>query len=1473
MNDNGRDYFRASIDTSQFDRDAANIQSTFRNIGNIAEREGAKIESSFKKAGTAVLGFFTFRKAAQFAKEVASITGEFQQLNIAFETMLGSKAKADALMTQLVDTAAKTPFDLKGVANGAKQLLAYGTASEEVNDTLIRLGNIASGLSIPLNNLVYLYGTSQVQGRLFSQDIYQFMGRGVPIISELAKEMGVAEESIMGMVSAGKIGFSELQKVIQNMTNEGGMFYNLMEKQSASITGQISNLEDAIDVALNGIGEKASGVFTSAISLASLLVENYETVGKVIASIVAVYGTYKAAVIALNVVQSMQTKIALESALAGKTLTTMQGLQAVFTKKLTVAQAALNKTMLANPYVLATMALVGLGYAVYKVITYQNEAEQAQNRLNDVIKESEKASLSETRELAKLKGELSAATKDSDQYNAVKEKIIKNYGKYYKGLRDEIEQVGLLESTYNKLTTAIRKSFGARQYESFMQSEQENLDNIMSENLGKIQDKLIKKLGDEAGSKYYARIRDGIIEGNLKVGKMYQIEGLDNETQSALDKISGKASNDWIQNFAIEGNIKKILDAQKLTDEIDKKARNKFGIEDDVNKEDGVDTETNKVQTFTEQLEEAKRKVAELKKELGNLHSGKTESKDYAKDIEDKAKELKQAEDKLSILLYGKTSSGSNAADSKASKILDAKRKLDEADKQRQIDKLDFENTMRQREIDNLDDSLAKKLKQLKLNFDKENQAIEEFKQRAAKSQYDEAKNQYIASNGTEKGFDQHFATLSDEQLSQILPEGLRPEDIAECVAAMNKAANDARLTGMKDLNKEINAMIKEQDLIFASSLEKDLADIDAYYASLIVKAEGNEALITQIKLNHQKARQEATYKDQYNEIDFSEQLEMERFQGLESIGMSELVEEKKLEITKKYTQMRIDVLRKVAELGDKDAGKQADLLQESLNKMDLQKPAKSLKALANKAIFNTIKSGFEKAGDSAEDAEGKTISVLSSLSSSAGMVANIAGELQGLFGGLDESMDMVLDTVGNIAQGFAQGGIVGGALALVGEGIKLFGKASEAEKRHQQALKEIAESRLASQRQYNLLLLEQNLLLEEATSIFGENQIQKAANAITQYSNSLAELRDEMQGSFRPDTAYEQQLVEHSKSNNVLIRNYFGKQLETYRKELENYNNGIAKLAKAEIVTGHKKTGLFGWGKGKDIYSPIIKEYNDILEKDGQLNKGRIQNILDTRKMTDETRKYLEHLIDLQEFAEKAQEELRGYLQETFGALGTGAIDTIVDSIKNGTDAWVEFGKVGSSVLEKLGEQLAYELFFSKVFQDLQDDLEKVFGSNKDSDQIASDAMRLVASFYQGIGSRMDEAQNFMENWQSQAEKLGFDLWKPDNQFTQSASKGYSVDMSQETGDSILGRVSGIYELDANAVDLLSKVSDTINNMYIVETDTNRLVNGFGLSIEEIRNIQLQSMYYLEDITKYTKVLPKMSTNIESIKKNIEEL
>lgn len=323
------------------------------------------LENMSDKVKRSLMGLGMAFSMKGIVSEVANVRGQFQQLEVAFNTMLGSADKADALMAQLVRTAAITPFDLESVAQGAKQLLAYGLKAENVNETLTRLGDIASGLSMPLNDLVYLYGTTMNQGRLYTEDLNQFTGRGIPMIQELAKVFGVAESKVKELVEAGKVGFPEVQKVIENLTGEGSKFGGMMEEQSKTITGQIRNIEDDIASMFNDMGKQSEGVINTTLSGVTYMVEHYEQFGRVLMGLVATYGTYRTACMTVAAVQSLMTK-------GIGAMTAAEAIHKGWIVMVEKAQKLLNATMLSNPYVLVATAIASV---VAVMISMKTETE------------------------------------------------------------------------------------------------------------------------------------------------------------------------------------------------------------------------------------------------------------------------------------------------------------------------------------------------------------------------------------------------------------------------------------------------------------------------------------------------------------------------------------------------------------------------------------------------------------------------------------------------------------------------------------------------------------------------------------------------------------------------------------------------------------------------------------------------------------------------------------------------------------------------------------------------------------------------------------------------------------------------------------------------------------------------------------------------------------------------------------------
>ena len=286
--------------------DNSSVLKAFRGLqdgvfqtARVVEQQGQSIENVFNRIKSVASVAFAGFTVKQIISTLGTVRGDFQQFEIAFETMLGSGQKAKEMISDLANLAATTPFDMKGVVSGAKQLLAYGFAANEITETMRRLGDVSAGLGLNLQDLTWLYGTTMVQGRLFTRDLMQFTGRGIPLTEELAKQFGVTKDKVSELVTAGKVGFPEVKKAIESLTNEGGKFGGLMEKQSHSITGQVSNIKDTFKMAINDLGTQTEGLMNDALDITSKVIDHWKEVGEVILAAASAIGLYKAMAVSI----------------------------------------------------------------------------------------------------------------------------------------------------------------------------------------------------------------------------------------------------------------------------------------------------------------------------------------------------------------------------------------------------------------------------------------------------------------------------------------------------------------------------------------------------------------------------------------------------------------------------------------------------------------------------------------------------------------------------------------------------------------------------------------------------------------------------------------------------------------------------------------------------------------------------------------------------------------------------------------------------------------------------------------------------------------------------------------------------------------------------------------------------------------------------------------------------------------------
>lgn len=335
-----------------------------KKMGAVADRLGKKFTDLGKSmslkvtAPIGIAGGLALRSAAKM-----------ETLETAFVGILGSADKASAMVKDLFEFTAKTPFQLEGVAASAKQLLAAGVASEDMTNQLQMLGDISAAANVPLQDMSAIFAKIKNKGKAMTEEILQMSDRGIPIIEILSKEFGVAKEAIFDMASKGQISFERIQKAMQNMTREGGFANKAMILQSKTLGGVLSTLKDNVDLSLGAIGdvflEDAKKVAVKMIEIAQSIKvfaqENPALVKfmAVVAGIAAVVGP------ALIVIGQMALGIKAVAAAFG------------------LAKAAVilfNSAMLANPIGLVITAVGGITAAI---VIFKEEIAEAITKVKE----------------------------------------------------------------------------------------------------------------------------------------------------------------------------------------------------------------------------------------------------------------------------------------------------------------------------------------------------------------------------------------------------------------------------------------------------------------------------------------------------------------------------------------------------------------------------------------------------------------------------------------------------------------------------------------------------------------------------------------------------------------------------------------------------------------------------------------------------------------------------------------------------------------------------------------------------------------------------------------------------------------------------------------------------------------------------------------------------------------------------------
>lgn len=1437
----GSIWYSLGIDNSSLQRDAQQAKGVIRNIGDTMVNEGKRIDNVYHNLSRNLAFVFTTSSAGVFINQLVKVRGEVQQLEITFNAMLGSKAKADKLMSEVVAFASNTPFDLKDIGASTRMLLSVGESAEKVIPTLKALGDVASATGVSMERLILNYSQVKNKGVLSSIDLKDFLTAGVPIIGELAKNLNVAEAEIKEMVSAGKIGFTEVEKAFYTMSAEGGKFNDLMAKQSQSVKGAISGLKLEIYKMFNDIGKSGEGVFTRAISSTTELVKNYKSIGKTIAELIATYGTYKAVLMSISAVQKLNRVVLAQAVVEKKlasaaniTLSNSEAVAVARTKILSIAKMqltnvtrALNATLLANPYVLVAAAVAGLAYGLYKLATRATAAEKALSEFNESqgkIKQKIEDENNEIQNLLNtLKDENNARELRTRAYNTLIQKYPDLFAKYQtemdmlRGIEEANKAVALsahareIAENKQKIKEA-KQALEKAQTESQEYTKQtENL--VYTSGAGAATALLAKQQSDDA-KKQQAKIK--LLTNRIQYLEREQIQANFNNLTQEEKKIE----------------LQKLRELQKRRNNIEDHnvyttpTGNKRQIENLlINTSDYEKLETGNVGYLAAILEK------QIKSDEKHVTTYLERSKVLFNQMQEAKKQLNEAPK-----LKGLTDVQLDEEVKKRQEAYNNAKKAYE----------DFTNSASKKGVSNKKADDAKKQQEEIVKAETELNRLRKDNELKAQKDYIET-----MAEGYEKEralIDFHF-----KEKSEIIDRGWE-----DTIASLTKRKKDGELT-----SQQFDAFVTEADNIRTLG-NKNNEDVRQQQEEKLLKE-----LLDKYK-TYEEELTETTKKYAQERIILEQNLTGEALK--KRLELNKKAEEKqKRELAKKYKPEgdvigalfddfstksieQLEELEKKAEIYFNEIKDSADpeFLAEYRQRMeDLRKKTEEsypfFKRISN--LLKNISSGGIGKKDALKRLTNEMIGVI-----------GVAQELTTSFIEISQALNIKgakgnfedLNNVMSKATQYAKAGSMFGPFGtVIGMGVGMitghFQNIQKAEERMAQKRREWKEEQLRLEENIHKLQVEQLLSGEKHSNSFLIDNINKHIEVLDKLDKTQNNLRNKAK-----------ELQEQYYNNDRLFTTGTFKLL----KELELKQRGIKfKTEIQSIKDDHYNIYT---------YKKIKEEFGELVDINGTINTDLIKSLTaehevfdkwlggyENSKLIEKNKELLRDLKLIFEDFEKYKKDVSQHITSVFGDLGKNFADNIISSVEKGESAFENFGNVVSSVMKKFLKDLLVTKEVKALFDELEQDLTNVrLYSNKED--LAKNMARVVLDFNNNklkpiIEEKEREANSLFELLEQNGLKMYGDASLKSGQNTTFQS------MNQDTGSELRARFSLMNELQRVSNEELKKAVT--------------IAQGIKESTDFMKDFSAKSLQHLANIDVNTGRLAKIETDISKMSSNFEEI
>nr|DAU97928.1 MAG TPA: tail tape measure protein [Caudoviricetes sp.] len=1432
-----------------FDRLQQKIQGTSTKLPSysapISEARGEVdlLSNSFQRAAGLAAGIFAVSGVQDFVSKLYSVRGEFQQLEISFKTMLGSGEQANELLAQLAQTAASTPFDLQGIASSAKNMLAYGFAADQVNETIVRLGNVAAGLSQPLGDIVYLYGSLRASGKVTNIDIKQFANRGIPIYEELAKVLGKSVSEINSLVSAGKVGFPDIEQAFQNMTNKGGKFYNLMEAQSESLTGQISNLQDNIDMMFNELGKASEGVLSSGVKAVAYLVENYEKIGKVIAGLIVTYGVYRTAVI---------TNIALTKGWTAATQadTIARGLNALSIKSLTAATNRLTAAMLANPYGAIAVALTAVIAAMWAFSDSTSAAERAQKDFNEEKKRAEEQEQKHKEAVEALLN----VVRDEASATADRQSALEQLQKYYPQIFSKYDIETLKLQDIAKLKREIAEYDGRAKVDR------------AKDELGKAQEEVEKakkalKDAEKAGgvntgfahayglTKAVERLEYTQKQlalkqkefGKLSDGQIFNAKGLSELTDQQLSAMlsnvqKAKRAVKQGTESRLEGSIIKGVYDEKGWENIanqikkEQEARKKpiksykDAVTDLKKEEEKANKELKSFNDLTAQ--QLKRKKEEAVKN-GNYNWNPDEERKRLKEEYDLKKKAREEYEKGAGETSKKGGSRKHSkeeseAHTKARQAEERRQQEEQRTRELARSRRDAELNLEAERIALMQNGFAKEMAELQLQHKRKMAAFDDQVQERLAKVRDAEKLEWEATHDSKKEvYKQRKLTeadLSDTDLNQILAgRELADQALAEGQEKIIKELRDKYLTYEErktEIKKRYEAerkIIDDTSLLLAEQKTSALVELAKKEADELKAIDNERYEHTQrtnqlfVELFAQQgertvAQMRSTITTAREMLDYLANTPADKLEGRFGMSADELAS---IQNSPEKLKAITDALRGLRdELGNTSPwqsfiSSMEDALSRGKSALNDYKKARRE---ATSATTEEERASAQRKADIAFSRVGLSVTKIGkSVKDATPLVQDLGKSFGAIFGNSAmedavEGLTQALSDLGGVASGIGSiisGDVLGGITSIVGVVGNLVSRAQKVEREVLEKRRKALEALTRTQEEYNAALLKANLLYEKGSTIFGDDVYKRATNSISVARQAMEQ--------FRKSVAFSDKELEGDGVLDFLgiggkpedFPKHLRRAMEEIRKQYKNkllptLKGEFAKLQNISVKTGSHKEGILWARHSVDDYTTLGKLYPNLIDKSGKLNVALAESILKTHEFRQGGREALENMLALYKQNEEAIKTMNDYLHGLFGSLGNAITDSLVTAFRTGEDATRAFTSNIGDMLNNFAKQIAYSSFLAPLMEKAQKEVADAMRLTGGDNQMEA-MLRAMSSLVDGVKTQIPAFNEYLKKTEEMVQAHGFDLGGKNSDTRSATAKGIAQ-ASQDSIDVLTG-------------------------------------------------------------------------------------